>query len=82
MLCLETKKPVWYLGDVPKNLAEVVSCNGDKATIRLLTGPQKGSTIEVSVDTLEYNPKLTVDQLEGIRIWERIDRVTRRLDGN
>lgn len=77
-----TKKPVWYLGDVPKNLAEIVSCDGDKATINLLTGPQKGSTIQVSLETLEHNPKLTVDQLEKIRIWERIDQVTRKLDGN
>jgi hypothetical protein len=82
MLCLETKKHVWYLGEVPKNLAEVVSCDGDKAMIHLLTGPQKGSTIEVSPEMLEHNPKLTVHQLEGVRTWEQIDQVERRMDGN
>jgi hypothetical protein len=79
---LKPRSPVWYLGDTPKNLAEVVSCDGNKATIHLLTGPQKGSTIEVSVETLEPNAKLTVDQLEKVRFWERIDQVERSLDGS
>ncbi len=83
MLKTSTGEIVWYLANVPREMAEVLSFDGTNVTVRLLTGPQKGLTISSSLELFEDRVgRLTPQELEKVRECERINQVCRKLDRN